>query len=188
MKQISLATSGFQLVTKRTRKRVFLDEMSQVVAWRELVGLIQPFAPTGTGAEGGRPTFAVKTTLRNHFLQQWFGLSDPAMEEALHDTPLYCEFSRLDAGMPRIPGETTILRYRHLLEKNNLSIQLLATINATLITKGLMLNTGTVVDATLIAAPSSTKNSTGERDPEMHQTKKGNQWHFSMRELQGLPA
>ena len=181
MKQISLATTGFELVTKRTRKRVFLDEMSLVVPWRELVGLIQPFAPMGTGATGGRPTFALETMLRIHFLQQWFGLSDPAMEEALHDTPLYCEFARLDAGMARMPDETTILRFRHLLEEHNLSIQLLATINATLIAKGLMLKTGTVVDATLIAAPSSTKNSTGERDPEMHQTKKGNQWHFGMK-------
>ena len=132
MKQISLASSGFELVTKRTRKRVFLDEMSLVVPWRELVGLIQPFAPRGTGAKGGRPTFAVETMLRIHFLQQWFGLSDPAMEEALHDTPLYCEFARLDAGMARMPDETTILRFRHLLEEHNLSIQLLATINATL--------------------------------------------------------
>ena len=181
MKQISLASSGFELVTKHTRKRVFLDEMSLVVPWTELVGLIQPFAPTGTGVKGGRPTFALETMLRIHFLQQWFGLSDPAMEEALHDTPLYCEFARLDAGMGRLPDETTILRFRHLLEEHNLSIQLLATINATLIAKGLMLKTGTVVDATLIAAPSSTKNSTGERDPEMHQSKKGNQWHFGMK-------
>jgi IS5 family transposase len=152
------------------------------------VGLIQPFAPTGTGAKGGRPTFAVETMLRIHFLQQWFGLSDPAMEEALHDTPLYREFARLDAGMARMPDETTILRFRHLLEVHNLSIQLLATINATLIAKGLMLKTGTVVDATLIAAPSSTKNSTGERDPEMHQTKKGNQWHFGMKAHIGVDA
>jgi IS5 family transposase len=188
MKQVSLATTGFELVTKRTRKRVFLDEMSLVVPWRELVGLIQPFAPMGTGAKGGRPTFAVETMLRIHFLQQWFGLSDPAMEEALHDTPLYCEFARLDAGMARMPDETTILRFRHLLEEHNLTIQLLATINATLIAKGLMLKTGTVVDATLIAAPSSTKNSTGERDPEMHQTKKGNQWHFGMKAHIGVDA
>jgi len=188
MKQISLASSGFELVTKRTRKRVFLDEMSLVVPWRELVGLIQPSAPTGTGAKGGRPTFAVETMLRIHFLQQWFGLSDPAMEEALYDTPLYCEFARLDAGMARMPDETTILRFRHLLEEHNLSIQLLATINATLIAKGLMLKTGTVVDATLIAAPSSTKNSSGERDPEMHQTKKGNQWHFGMKAHIGVDA
>jgi len=188
MKQISLASTRFELVTKRTRKRVFLDEMSLVVPWTELVGLIQPFAPTGAGAKGGRPSFALETMLRIHFLQQWFGLSDPAMEEALHDTPLYCEFARLDAGMARMPDETTILRFRHLLEEHNLGIQLLATINATLIAKGLMLKTGTVVDATLIAAPSSTKNSTGERDPQMHQTKKGNQWHFGMKAHIGVDA
>jgi IS5 family transposase len=110
------------------------------------------------------------------------------MEEALHDTPLYCEFARLDAGMARMPDETTILRFRHLLEEHNLSIQLLATINATLIAKGLMLKTGTVVDATLIAAPSSTKNSKGERDPQMHQSKKGNQWHFGMKAHIGVDA
>ena len=187
MKQISLATSGFELVTKRTRKRVFLDEMNLVVPWTELVGLIQPFAPSA-GSKGGRPPFAIETMLRIHFLQQWFGLSDPAIEEALHDTSLYCEFARLDPGAMRLPDESTILRFRHLLEENNLSIQLLATINATLATKGLMLKTGTVVDATLIAAPSSTKNSTGERDPQMHQTKKGNQWHFGMKAHIGVDA
>ena len=188
MKQISLATTGFELVTKRTRKRVFLDEMNLVVPWTELVSLIQPFASGGTGPKGGRPSFPAETMLRIHFLQQWFGLSDPAMEEALHDVSLYCEFARLDPGAMRLPDESTILRFRHLLEENNLSIQLLATINATLATKGLMLKTGTVVDATLIAAPSSTKNSTGERDPEMHQTKKGNQWHFGMKAHIGVDA
>ena len=188
MKQISLATTGFELVTKRTRKRVFLDEMNLVVPWTELVSLIQPFASGGTGPKGGRPSFPVQTMLRIHFLQQWFGLSDPAMEEALHDVSLYCEFARLDPGVMRLPDESTILRFRHLLEENNLSIPLLATINATLATKGLMLKTGTVVDATLIAAPSSTKNSTGERDPEMHQTKKGNQWHFGMKAHIGVDA
>ena len=175
------------MATKRTRKRVFLDEMNLVVPWTELVGLIQPFAPVA-GSQGGRPAFAVETMLRIHFLQQWFGLSDPAMEEALHDISLYCEFAKLDPGAMRLPDESTILRFRHLLEENNLSIQLLATINATLATKGLMLKTGTVVDATLIAAPSSTKNSTGERDPEMHQTKKGNQWHFGMKAHIGVDA
>ena len=188
MNQISLATTGFELVTKRTRKRVFLDEMNLVVPWTELVGLIRPFAASGTGVKGGRPSFAVETMLRIHFLQQWFGLSDPAMEEALHDVSLYCEFAKLDPGSMRLPDETTILRFRHLLEENNLSIQLLAAINATLATKGLMLKTGTVVDATLIAAPSSTKNSSGERDPEMHQTKKGNQWHFGMKAHIGVDA
>ena len=188
MNQISLATTGFELVTKRTRKRVFLDEMNLVVPWTELVGLIRPFAASGTGVKGERPSFAVETMLRIHFLQQWFGLSDPAMEQALHDVSLYCEFAKLDPGSMRLPDETTILRFRHLLEENNLSIQLLAAINATLATKGLMLKTGTVVDATLIAAPSSTKNSSGERDPEMHQTKKGNQWHFGMKAHIGVDA
>ena len=188
MKQISLATTGYELFTKRTRKRVFLDEMNLVLPWTELVGLIQPFTSNGTGAIGGRPSFPVETILRIHFLQQWFGLSDPAMAEALHDISLYCEFARLDPGALRLPDETTILRFRHLLEENNLSIQLLATINATLVTKGLMLKTGTVVDATLIAAHNSTKNSTGESDPEMHQTKKGNQWHFGMKVHIGMDA
>ena len=185
MKQITLAASGFELVTKRTRKREFLDEMNLVVPWSELVGLIQPHAPTG---KTGCPPFAVLTMLRIHFMQQWFGLSDPAMEEALHDVPLYREFAGLDAGASRMPDESTILRFRHLLEAHELSLQLLAAINATLATKGLMLKAGTVVDDTLIAAPSSTKNSTGKRDPEMHQTKKGNQWHFGMKAHIGVDA
>jgi len=185
MKQKSFASTGFELVTKRTRKREFLDEMNLVVPWAELVALIEPHAPSG---KTGRPPFAVTTMLRIHFMQQWFGLSDPAMEEALHDVPLYCEFARLDPSMNRMPDESTILRFRHLLEDNNLSVLLLATINSTLASQGLMLKTGTVVDATLIAAPSSTKNSTGERDPEMHQTKKGNQWHFGMKAHIGVDA
>jgi len=185
MKQQSLATGGFELVTKRTRKREFLDEMNLVVPWSQLVGLIQPHAPAG---KTGRPPFAVETMLRIHFMQQWFGLSDPAMEEALHDVPLYCQFARLDPGMSRLPDESTILRFRHLLEAHGLSLQIMAAINATLARKGLMLKTGTVVDATLIAAPSSTKNKDGERDPEMHQTKKGKQWHFGMKAHMGVDA
>ena len=185
MKQISLAATGFEIATKRTRKREFLDEMNQVVPWAELIALIEPHAPAG---KTGRPPFAVSTMLRIHFMQQWFGLSDPAMEEALHDVPLYREFAGLDAGATRMPDESTILRFRHLLEANNLSIQLLAAINATLATKGLLLKSGTVVDATLIAAPPSTKNRTGERDPEMHQTQKGNQWHFGMKAHIGVDA
>jgi len=185
MKQISLANTGFELVTKRTRKREFLDEMNLMVPWAELVALIEPFAPAN---KTGRPAFAVNSMLRIHFMQQWFGLGDPAMEEALHDVPLYCQFAGLDAGMGRLPDESTILRFRHLLERNNLSVQIMATINATLAAKGLMLRTGTVVDATIIAAPNSTKNSSGERDPEMHQTKKGNAWHFGMKAHIGVDA
>ena len=180
MKQMSLGESGYERKTKRTRKREFLDEMNLVVPWAELVALIAPHAPA-LGAKGGRPPFAVETMLRIHFLQQWFNLSDPAMEEALYDTALFREFAGLDMGEDHLPDESTILRFRHLLERHQLSLQLLATVNATLTAKGLLLKSGTVVDATLIAAPSSTKNSSGERDPEMHQTKKGNQYFFGMK-------
>ena len=187
MKQMSLDTTGFERKTKRTRKRAFLDEMNLVVPWAELVSLIAPHSPTRS-AKGGRPPFAVETMLRIHFLQQWFNLSDPAMEEALYDTPMFREFAGLDMGEDRLPDESTILRFRHLLEAHNLSLQILATVNATLMAKGLLLKQGTVVDATLIAAPSSTKNKDGERDPEMHQTKKGNQWHFGMKAHAGVDA
>ena len=187
MKQMSLGESGFERKTKRTRKREFLDEMNLVVPWAELVSLIAPHAPA-PGSKGGRPPFAVETMLRIHFLQQWFSLSDPAMEEALYDMALFREFVGLDAGEDSLPDESTILRFRHLLESHSLSLQILATVNATLAAKGLLLKSGTVVDATLIAAPSSTKNSSGERDPEMHQTKKGNQWHFGMKAHIGVDA
>lgn len=187
MKQMSLSGSGFERKTKRTRKRQFLDEMNLVVPWGELVSLIAPHAPT-PGAKGGRPPFAVETLLRIHFLQQWFNLSDPAMEESLYDMALFREFVGLDAGEDNLPDESTILRFRHLLQTHNLSVQILATVNATLAAKGLLLKRGTVVDATLIAAPSSTKNSTGKRDPEMHQSKKGNQWHFGMKAHIGVDA
>ena len=185
MKQISLATTGFELVTKRTRKREFLDEMNLVIPWSQLLALITPHAPAG---KTGRPPFATEVMLRIHLLQQFFGHSDPAMEEALHDIPLYREFAQLDAGITRLPDESTILRFRHLLEQNDLGVQILAAVNAKLIDRGLLLKTGTVVDATLIAAPSSTKNDKGERDPEMHQTKKGNQWHFGMKAHIGVDA
>jgi transposase, IS5 family len=155
-----------------------LEEMERVVPWSELVALIEPHSPR---AKTGRPPFPIATMLRIHFMQQWFGLSDPAMEEALFDMPLYREFAQLPEGMVRLPDESTILRFRHLLEKHGLAAQMFAAINATLSAKGLILKTGSVVDATLIAAPSSTKNSTGTRDPEMHQTKKGNNWYFGMK-------
>ena len=187
MKQMSLGASGFERKSKRTRKREFLDEMNLVVPWPELVALITPHAPV-RGTKGGRPPFAAETMLRIHFLQHWFNLSDPAMEEALYDTPMFREFAQLDMGENHLPDESTILRFRHLLEAHNLSMQILATVNATLTAKGLLLKQGTVVDATLIAAPSSTKNHDGERDPQMHQTKKGNQWHFGMKAHAGVDA
>lgn len=184
---MSLNTVGFERRIKRTRKREFLDEMNVVVPWPELVALIAPHTPT-PDAKGGRPPFAVETMLRIHFLQQWFTLSDPAMEEALYDTPMFREFAGLDIGEDHLPDESTILRFRHLLESHDLSLQSFSTVNAMLQAKGLLLKSGTVVDATLIAAPSSTKNKDGKRDPEMHQTKKGNQWHFGMKAHIGTDA
>ena len=184
MDQITL---GLDPLPKKTRKEVFLDEMNQVVPWAELVALIQPHARGAHQALGGRPPFPIETMLRIHCLQLWWNLSDPAMEEELHERPLYRRFARLD-GAPRVPDETTILRFRHLLEKHELAPQVMAIINHGLARQGLMLKTGTVVDATIIAAPSSTKNQEGERDPEMHQTKKGNQWHFGMKAHIGVDA
>ena len=182
MKQSDL---GLKLSTKRTRKREFLDEMQRVVPWAELIALIEPHYPKG---KTGRPPMGIATMLRIHFLQQWFGLSDPAMEEALHDVPLYREFADLEGPMRRLPDESTILRFRHLLEEHGLAAPMFATVNRVLQAHGLTLKTGTVVDATLIAAPSSTKNSTGERDPEMHQTKKGNNYYFGMKAHIGADA
>jgi IS5 family transposase len=182
MKQADL---GLDLSAKRTRKRQFLDEMERVVPWARLIGLIEPHYPKG---RTGRPPFAIGTMLRIHFLQQWFGLSDPAMEEALFDVPLYRDFAQLPGGISRLPDESTILRFRHLLEAHELAAQILAAVNDTLRRRGLLLKSGSVVDATLIAAPSSTKNRSGTRDPEMHQTKKGNQWYFGMKAHIGADA
>jgi transposase, IS5 family len=168
---------GLDLSTKRTRKREFLDEMTRVVPWQKLIALIEPHYPKG---KTGRPPFPIATMLRIHFLQQWFSLSDPAMEEALHDIPLYREFAQLEAGMTRLPDESTILRFRHLLEAHELSVGMLAAVNEILQAKGLMLKVGSAVDATLIAAPSSTKKA-GTRDPEMSQTQKGGSGYFGMK-------
>ncbi|RIK25258.1 MAG: IS5 family transposase [Chloroflexi bacterium] len=171
-------TFGRDPLPKKTRKEAFLDEVNQVVPWAALVALIQPHARGAHQALGGRPPFPIETMLRIHCLQLWWNLSDPAMEEELHERPLYRRFVGLH-GAARMPDETTILRFRHLLEKHELAPQVLVTINAGLAQRGLMLKTGTVVDATNIAAPSSTKNKDGERDPEMHQTRKGKQWRVS---------
>ena len=175
MKQTSL---GLGQSSKRTRRRVFLDEMDSVVPWSELVALISPYMPEG---RRGRPPCAVDVMLRIHFMQHWFNLSDPAMEEALHDMALFRDFAGLGNWNEPVPDETTILRFRRVLEKHKLAPKILETINDLLRNKGLMLRAGTVVDATLIAAPSSTKNAQGERDPEMKQSKKGGQWYFGMK-------
>ncbi|KPF49012.1 transposase [beta proteobacterium AAP121] len=187
MQGMDQMTFGLDPLPKKTRKEVFLDEMNQVVPWAALVELIRPHARGAHQALGGRPPFPIETMLRIHCLQLWWNLSDPAMEEELHERPLYRRFVGLE-GAARMPDETTILRFRHLLEKHELAPQVLGIINAGLAQHGLMLKTGTVVDATIIAAPSSTKNKSGERDPEMHQTKKGKQWHFGMKAHIGVDA
>ncbi len=180
-------TFGLDPLPKKTRKEVFLDEMNQVVPWAALVELIRPHARGAHQSLGGRPPFSIESMVRIHCLQLWWNLSDPAMEEELYERPLYRRFVGLE-GAARMPDETTILRFRHLLEKHELAPQVLGIINAGLAQHGLMLRTGTVVDATIIAAPSSTKNKSGERDPEMHQTKKGKQWHFGMKAHIGVDA
>lgn len=178
------ATLNLNLNLKKTRKREFLEQMEQVVPWADLVALIAPYYPEG---KNGRPPFALPTMLRTHFMQQWFTLSDPAMEEAFFDTPLYREFAQLQE-FERMPDETTILRFRHRLEEHKLAEQILKTVNDLLTQRGLLLKAGTVVDATLIAAPTSTKNKGKARDPEMHSSKKGNQWHFGMKAHIGVDA
>ncbi|MEX8502907.1 MAG: IS5 family transposase [Leptothrix ochracea] len=182
MKQHSL---GLGQTAKRTRRREFLDEMDQVVPWADLVALISPYLPEG---KRGRPPYSAETMLRIHFMQQWFALSDPAMEEALHDMPVFREFAGLEGWDERLPDESTILRFRHVLEQHKLAAQILHTVNDLLSAKGVMLRSGTVVDATLIAAPSSTKNSRGTRDPEMKQSRKGQQWYFGMKCHIGVDA
>ena len=182
MKQQSL---GLGQSTKRTRRREFLSEMERVVPWTSLVALVSPYLPEG---RRGRPPFPVEAMLRIHFMQQWFNLSDPAMEDALHDVPLFREFAGLGGWNDRLPDESTILRFRHVLEQHKLAGEILQTVNELLSAKGLLLKSGTVVDATLIAAPSSTKNASGERDPEMKQSKKGQQWYFGMKAHIGVDA
>lgn len=178
------AVLNLNLSVKKTRKQVFLEQMEQVVPWDALVELIAPFYPEG---RTGRPPFSLATMLRIHFMQQWFTLSDPAMEEAFFDTPMYRDFAQLDE-FSRMPDESTILRFRHRLEKHKLAEQILLTVNELLTERGLLLKVGTAVDATLIPAPSSTKNKDKARDPEMHSSKKGNQWYFGMKAHIGVDA
>ena len=178
------ATLNLNLNVKKTRKQVFLEQMDQVVPWADLVELIAPYYPEG---KTGRPPFPLPTMLRTHFMQQWFTLSDPGMEEAFFDTPLYREFAQLEE-FARLPDESTILRFRHRLEEHKLSEQILKVVNDLLSQRGLLLKTGTVVDATLIAAPTSTKNKDKARDPEMHSSQKGNQWYFGMKAHIGADA
>ena len=183
--QLSFGDAEHTGKRKKTRREVFLAEMEQVVPWNALLALIAPHYPKM--GQRGRQPYPLATMLRIHFLQQWYSLSDPGMEETLYEMPVMRRFARL-GGLDNIPDETTILNFRRLLETHDLAPQLLERVNAHLARKGQSLKAGTIVDATIIAAPSSTKNRGGERDPEMHQTKKGNQWHFGMKAHIGVDA
>ena len=177
--------NGFERYSKKTRREVFLEEMEQVVPWRKLCALIEPHYPK---AGNGRPPIGVERMLRIYFLQQWFNLSDPGVEEALYDSEVMRGFAGVDLGREPVPDETTICKFRHLLEKHQLGGEMLETVNLHLQSRGIRISTGTIVDASLIDAPSSTKNREEKRDPEMHQTKKGNQWYFGMKAHIGVDS
>jgi IS5 family transposase len=177
MTQLTFSDAEYAGKRKQTRREVFLAEMDQVVPWTALLALIEPHYPK---AGRGRRPYPLATMLRIHFLQQWYALSDPAMEEALYEIAPLRQFARLSL-LDAIPDETTMLNFRHLLERNGLAAKMLTAVNADLSRRGLLLRQGTMVDATIIHAPTSTKNGSGTRDPDMHQTRKGNQWFFGLK-------
>src|ERR1039458_1623372 len=179
------AQTSFEKYGRKSRREEFLNVMEVVVPWGELEGLMEPHYPK---AGNGRQPVGLSIMLRVYFLQQWFNLSDPGREEAFYDSPALRRFAGVDLGMAAAPDETTILRFRHLLEEHELCGQILDTVNLYLASKGIRISTGTIVDATIIAAPSSTKNSKKERDPQMHQTRKGNQWFFGAKAHIGVDS
>src|SRR5450432_125032 len=186
MKQRTLAmATGFERFGKKTKRALFLEEMEQVVPWAKLCGLIEPHYPKGSN---GRPPVGVERMLRIYFLQQWFNLSDPAVEEALYDSAVMRGFVGIDLGREPVPDETTVCKFRDLLEEHQLGGQMLEAVNLYLQSRGVRITTGTIVDATIIHAPSSTKNREQQRDPAMHQTKKGNQWYFGMKAHVGVDS
>jgi IS5 family transposase len=186
MRQLTLASEGsFEKYRKQTRREKFLGEMERIMPWSELESLIEPHYPK----EGnGRPPIGLSIMLRIYFLQHWFNLSDPAAEEALYDSQALRRFAGVDLGRAAAPDETTILNFRHLLEQHDLCGAMLDAVNHYLESRGIRIGAGTIVDATIIHAASSTKNSTGTRDPEMHQTRKGNQWYFGMKAHIGVDS
>ena len=177
MSQMSFSDAEQAGKRKKTRRELFLEEMDQVIPWKALIREIEPVYPK---AGRGRQPYPLESMLRIHLMQNWFGLSDPGMEEALYEVASMRKFAGLSL-LEAIPDETTILNFRHLLEREEMAPLILSAVNTHLARKGLMVKRGTMVDATIIAAPSSTKNESGKRDPEMHQAKKGNNWHFGMK-------
>ena len=179
MKQMTLAAGkGFEVHGRATRKAAFLARMEALVPWAEFCKLIEPhYAKVGNG----RPPIGVERMLRMYFVANWFNLADEACEDALYDVPAFRDFCRIDLGRERVPDATTLLKFRHLLEDKQIGAALFAKVGELLQANGMKLSGGTIVDATLIAAPPSTKNQDGSRDPEMHQSKKGKDWHFGMK-------
>jgi IS5 family transposase len=177
-KQQTFAGLAWQNKGKQTKRERFLAEMDAIIPWAELLGLIDPHYPK---AGNGRPPLGLEKMLRIYFLQIWFNLSDPGAEEALYDSESMRRFAKIELGVDKVPDESTILNFRHMLEEHELTRAMFECINGLMESKGLLLRSGTIVDATIIAAPSSTKNATDSRDPEMKQTKKGNNWHFGMK-------
>ena len=176
--QSSFAQAEFADKKKITRREKFLTRMEEVIPWVKLLAVIEPPYPKG---QRGRPPIGLERMLRVYFLQQWYGLADEALEDALYDSQALQSFARIELQAEGVPDATTLLNFRHRLETHDLCKGLFTAIHADLTARGLLLREGTLVDATLIAAPSSTKNQAKQRDPEMHQTKKGNQWYFGMK-------
>ena len=176
--QTSFAHAEFTGKKKQTRRERFLGRMEAVIPWAQLLAVIAPHYPKG---ERGRPPIGMERMLRVYFLQQWYGLADEALEDALCDSQAMQRFAGIELDAEGVPDATTLLKFRRLLETHDLCKALFTAINADLAARGLLLREGTLVDATLIAAPSSTKNEKRARDPEMHQTKKGNQWYFGLK-------
>jgi len=177
MDQMSFADMEYQNKKRKTRREKFLERMEALIPWQRLEKKLKRSYPKG---KTGRPPYPLGTMLRIHCMQLFYNLSDPAMEDALYEIESMRRFAGLRLS-DRLPDETTILNFRHFLEQHNLGEKLFKEVNAHLQDHGLMLREGSIVDASIIAAPSSTKNQKGERDPEMHQTRKGNQWHFGMK-------
>ncbi len=186
MSQRSFASAEYAMKKKRTRREKFLGEMERVVPWARLIAVIEPLYPTS--GRVGRQPIGMPRMLRMYCLQQWYGLADEALEDALYDSQALRDFVGIDLSRESVPDATTLLKFRHLLQANDLTRALFDEINAHLGQQGLLMRAGTIVDATIIAAPSSTKNQSGTRDPEMHQAKKGNQWHFGMKAHIGVDA
>ena len=177
--QVSFAQAEYAKKKKQTRREIFLGKMELVVPWVRLMEVIEPHYPKGGGR--GRPPIGLEKMLRMYFVQQWYGLADEAVEDAIYDSQALRNFMGIDLSQQSVPDATTLMGFRHLLEANDLTQAMLIEVNAMLIERGLLMSKGTLVDATLIAAPTSTKNKEHRRDPEMHQAKKGNEWHFGMK-------